>query len=227
MTGRARILQLRSRRLPWRESASALNVVRSSARHRTDAWEVPVSQRTQGSVPDEVCGQPLGLRRLPCAPAHPQHMSLRTTMCPGPRSSSPTTTMSTSDSGRRTPRADPECELRQFTVGTGGGSLYGGGAPWPNSEVRAAATFGCSCRASRGTATSASLSRRRGSRSATVVGASAVPDGAWRDRCHQVARSTSTECRSPGRSTAIRSVGRSPCRGASVQARGRLGRGRR
>jgi len=39
-------------------------------------------------------------------------------------------------------QADPERGLRQFTVGTGGGSLYGFGAPLPNSEVRESSTFG-------------------------------------------------------------------------------------
>lgn len=37
---------------------------------------------------------------------------------------------------------DPERGLRQFTVGIGDGSLYGFGAPLPNSEVRESATFG-------------------------------------------------------------------------------------
>jgi len=37
---------------------------------------------------------------------------------------------------------DPERGLRRFTVGTGGGSICGFGAPLPNSEVRESATFG-------------------------------------------------------------------------------------
>jgi hypothetical protein len=37
---------------------------------------------------------------------------------------------------------DPKRGLHQFTVGTGGGSLYGFGAPLPKSEVRESATFG-------------------------------------------------------------------------------------
>jgi hypothetical protein len=125
-----------------------------------------------------------------------------------PRSSWPATTTSTSDSGRRTPRPKPIRSVGSVDSPPGGGSICGFGAPLPNSEVRASATFGMLVLTLHENRHKWESVPVEGSRSSIVVRASAIPDGTWRGRCQLGARSTSTDCRFPGRSAAMGLVGR-------------------
>lgn len=76
---------------------------------------------------------------------------------------------------------DPKLGLHLFTVGTGGGSLYGLGARLPKCEVREWAASGALVQTLYENRCERESVPAEGSRSPTVVRASAIPDVTWRD----------------------------------------------